>query len=201
MPKACFFFVIRFAQIMFHRIQFHHIFHIRFFIHFFLFSFQSMKSSAYRYGGITWASWRLRLPTSQLFVSAAFFERITTNKSQKLRDTSPFREDSTNHWIHIGPVMRKAPPYHYNDVIMGVMASQAQIKENITRHWPLCVGNPPETGEFPAQMASNAENVSIWWRHHDREKSPDCSSLQSFFSLHPYKTIRSVFSSLNMVIN
>ena len=23
------------------------------------------------------------------------------------------------------------------------------------------------TGEFPAEMASNAENVSIWWRHHD----------------------------------
>ena len=22
--------------------------------------------------------------------------------------------------------------------------------------------------EFPAQMASNAENVSIWWRHHER---------------------------------
>ena len=29
-----------------------------------------------------------------------------------------------------------------------------------------CVGNSPVTGEFPAQMASNAENVSIWWRHH-----------------------------------
>ena len=28
----------------------------------------------------------------------------------------------------------------------------------------LCVGNSPVTGEFPAQMASNAENVSIWWR-------------------------------------
>ena len=27
-------------------------------------------------------------------------------------------------------------------------------------------GNSPGTGEFPAQMASNAENVSIWWRHH-----------------------------------
>ena len=24
-----------------------------------------------------------------------------------------------------------------------------------------------ETGEFPAQMASNAEKVSIWWRHHE----------------------------------
>ena len=31
----------------------------------------------------------------------------------------------------------------------------------------LCVGNSPVNGEFPAQMASNAENVSIWWRHHD----------------------------------
>ena len=28
-----------------------------------------------------------------------------------------------------------------------------------------CAGNSPVTGEFPAQRASNAENVSIWWRH------------------------------------
>ena len=30
----------------------------------------------------------------------------------------------------------------------------------------ICAGNAPGTGEFPAQMASNAENASIWWRHH-----------------------------------
>ena len=30
----------------------------------------------------------------------------------------------------------------------------------------LCEGNSPVTGEFPAQRASNAEIVSIWWRHH-----------------------------------
>ena len=30
----------------------------------------------------------------------------------------------------------------------------------------LCEGNSPVTGEFPAQKANNAENVSIWWRHH-----------------------------------
>ena len=36
---------------------------------------------------------------------------------------------------------------HYSDVIMSVMASQM-------------------AGEFPAQKANNAENVSIWWRHH-----------------------------------
>ena len=41
---------------------------------------------------------------------------------------------------------------------------RAQIKENIKapRHWPLC---GEFTGEFPAQMAGNAETVSIWWRH------------------------------------
>ena len=32
-----------------------------------------------------------------------------------------------------------------------------EIKENI---------KAPVTGEFPAQMTSNAENASIWWRHH-----------------------------------
>ena len=44
---------------------------------------------------------------------------------------------------------------------------QAQIKENINapRHWPLC-RNSPVTGEIPAERASNAENVLIWWRHH-----------------------------------
>ena len=30
----------------------------------------------------------------------------------------------------------------------------------------LSEGNSPVTGEFPAQRASDAENVSIWWRHH-----------------------------------
>ena len=30
----------------------------------------------------------------------------------------------------------------------------------------LCEGNSPVTGEYPSQRASNAENVSIWWRRH-----------------------------------
>ena len=30
----------------------------------------------------------------------------------------------------------------------------------------LCEGNSPVTGEFPAQRASNTENVSISWPHH-----------------------------------
>ena len=31
----------------------------------------------------------------------------------------------------------------------------------------LCARNSPVTGEFPAQRASDAEKVSIWWRHHN----------------------------------
>ena len=34
----------------------------------------------------------------------------------------------------------------------------------------LCVGNSPVTGEFSAHRANNAENASIWWRHHEYEK-------------------------------
>ena len=41
------------------------------------------------------------------------------------------------------------------------------MKENIKapRHWSFG-GEFTGTGEFPAQRASNAENVSIWWHHH-----------------------------------
>ena len=42
--------------------------------------------------------------------------------------------------------------------------AQAHIKENIKalRHWPVW----GESTGFPSQRASNAENVSIWWRRH-----------------------------------
>ena len=45
----------------------------------------------------------------------------------------------------------------------------------------LCVGNSPVTGEFPVQMTSNAEYVSIWWRHHGKWRNwDDCLILASF---------------------
>ena len=31
----------------------------------------------------------------------------------------------------------------------------------------LCTRNSPVAGEFPTQMASNAQYISIWWRHHN----------------------------------
>ena len=52
---------------------------------------------------------------------------------------------------------------------MGAMASQITSLTIVysTVYSSLCAGNSPVTDKFLAQMASNAENVSIWWRHHD----------------------------------
>ena len=38
------------------------------------------------------------------------------------------------------------------------------------------------TGEFPAQMASNAENVFIWWRHHEPEDTAPVTIIFYFMS-------------------
>ena len=69
---------------------------------------------------------------------------------------------------------------HYSDVIMGAIASQItsptivystdysdadQRKHQSSASLAFFVGNSPWTCALPAQMASNAENVSIWWRH------------------------------------
>ena len=72
---------------------------------------------------------------------------------------------------------------HYSDVIVSTMASQATGVSIVystvcsgtdqrtakLRVTVLCEGNSSVTGEFPAERASNAENVSTWWwwRHHD----------------------------------
>ena len=78
---------------------------------------------------------------------------------------------------------------HYNDVIMGAMASQItsltivystvysgvdKKKTSKLRVTCLCAGNSSATCEFPAQRASNAENVSIWWCHHGWFEIPWC---------------------------
>ena len=49
-------------------------------------------------------------------------------------------------------------------VYSSVYSGADQRKHRVTG---LCAENSRETGEFSAQMASNAENVSTWWRHHD----------------------------------
>ena len=83
---------------------------------------------------------------------------------------------------------------HYSDVIMGAIAFQLTGVTNVLfrlrskktsklRVTGLCEGNSPVTGEFPTQRASNAENVSIWWRHHIFIQFPGCRFGGLFYDL------------------
>ena len=53
-----------------------------------------------------------------------------------------------------------------HDCLLNRLFRRRLKKTSKLRVTGLCAGNSPVTGEFPAQMTSNAENVSIWWRHH-----------------------------------
>ena len=84
-------------------------------------------------------------------------------------------------WFKVYWSLFSKDPIHYSDVIMGAIASQIKItglaivyptvysgadQRKHKRSASLAfLGNSPVTGEFSAQRASNAENVSIWCRH------------------------------------
>ena len=53
-----------------------------------------------------------------------------------------------------------------HDCLLNPLLRRRSKKTSKLRVTGLCAGNSPVAGEFPAQMASNAENGSIWWRHH-----------------------------------
>ena len=79
------------------------------------------------------------------------------------------------------------PHFNRSDVFMSAMASQITSltiiystiysrrrskKTSKLRVTGLCEGSSPVTGEFLAQRASNAESVSMWWRHHVSNYTP-----------------------------
>ena len=88
------------------------------------------------------------------------------------------------HWFYTSTSHRDVMEYkintfsYYSDVIMGAIAYQLPYhcllnrlfrrrskKTSKLRVTGLSAVNSPVTVEFPAQMASYAENVSIWWSH------------------------------------
>ena len=68
--------------------------------------------------------------------------------------------------------------YQPHDCLFNRLFRRRSKKISKLRVTGLCARNSPQTGEFPAQMASIAENVSIWWRHHASAGClPSCSGL------------------------
>ena len=70
-------------------------------------------------------------------------------------------------WRHNGRdgVLNHQP----HDCLLNRLFRRRSKKTSKLRVTGLWAGNSTGTGEFPSQMASNAENVSIWWRHYDKE--------------------------------
>ena len=106
-----------------------------------------------------------QLSTASFLWSGKIMHEISTLSNIKLEKTSEVQGLSN----------------HHSDVKMSAMASQItavsiayptvcsgadQSKHKSPRITGLCEGNPPVTGGFPSQRASDAENVSFRWRHH-----------------------------------
>ena len=51
-----------------------------------------------------------------------------------------------------------------HDCLLNRLFRRRSKKTSKLRITGFCAGKSPVTGEIPAQMCSNSENVSIWWR-------------------------------------
>ena len=66
-------------------------------------------------------------------------------------------------WRHNGPdSVSNHQPHH---CLVSRLFGRRSKKTSKFRVTGLCAGNSQGTGEIHAQMTSNTENVSIWWRH------------------------------------
>ena len=77
-------------------------------------------------------------------------------------------------------------------IVCSTVGSDVDKKTSKLRVTGLCKMNSRVTCEFPAHKASNAENVSIWWRHYERY------SLDNDISY--YYIIRSVFIIMEFIV-
>ena len=75
-----------------------------------------------------------------------------------------FRKRYLLHWRHNERDGVSDEQHH--DSLLNRLFRRGSKKASKLRVTGLCAENSPVTDEFPAQKASNVENVSIWWRHH-----------------------------------
>ena len=98
----------------------------------------------------------------------------------------------TLQWRHNEPVCVSNHQPH--DCLLNRLFRRRSKETSKRRVTGLCARNSPGTGEFPAQRASNAENVSIWWRHHEliQHSNHGMDKL-----LHPHKNMGCNYSTMS----
>ena len=108
----------------------------------------------------------LKNPSNQVFEIVNDGRKVAGNRANfVVFIVFAYSAKSSLRWRHNGRDGRLKSPAH--DCLLNRLFRRRSKKTTKLRVTGLCVGNTPVTGEFPAQIASNAENVSIWWRHHD----------------------------------
>ena len=85
-------------------------------------------------------------------------------KSLQFKRSSGFIYGAPLQWRHNG--CDGVPNHQPHVCLPNHLFRRRSKKTSQLRVTGLCEGNSPVTGGFPAQTTSNAENVSIWWRHH-----------------------------------
>ena len=96
---------------------------------------------------------------------------MTSSNGNIFRVASPLCRRFTGHrWIPLTKAMTRSfdvlSNHQPHDCFLNLLFRRRSKKTSKLHVTGFCEGNSPVTGEFPAQMASDAENVSIWWRYH-----------------------------------
>ena len=125
---------------------------------------------------VWWVGDNVRTMTSQtlkilqiLYTLCSFrsmIRSITKMSVIKINSSQTAHKNMSLLWRHNG--QGNVSNHQPHDCLLNRLFRRRSKKTSKLRVTGFCAGNSPGTGEFPAQMASNAENVSIWWRHHVR---------------------------------
>ena len=111
----------------------------------------SYKCHKWRYI-VIWYSWVLLLH-SQLYLHGVSVVSIMNNINNFM----------TLQWHHNGHnIISNHQPH---DCLLNRLFRHRSKKTSKLRITGFCVGNSPATSEFPVQMVSNTEDVSIWYHH------------------------------------
>ena len=110
------------------------------------------------------------------------WDRVSNYTPYRITEVIIYPCPNPLHWRHNekdGVSDHQTHDYLLNRLFM--RRSRETSKPRVT---DLCAGNSPVTGEFPAQRASNTENVSIWWRHHAQLTHASNKKPQKGYTLH-----------------
>ena len=131
-----------------------------------------------RYHLAIYTPWKIDPRNDQIYtpeINPHLWLRIKLPWSEMVRFTKIY--SPCQNWEAVGSASSDSLQWRHNghdsvsnhqlpECLLSRLIRRRSKKTSKLRVTGLCAGNSPETGEFPAQRASNAENVSIWWRHH-----------------------------------